>query len=332
MYESHFGLTSPPFGMTPDPRVYYQGSAHREAFAALRYGVYERRGFMILVGEVGTGKTTLINTLLDEIERSTCTILVTHTTVDREELLRIILFRLFESQGPRLPAQRRDDGDDSTASRLARLSRIELINEFCSFVNGESMAFRPPPLLIIDEAQNLSPQVLEEVRLLTNLEGPKSKLLQVILAGQPELEQTLLRYELRQLRQRIAVHARLEPLGLDETIGYIAYRLNQAGCERPDVFNRAALEAIYEASKGSPRTINVLCDYALVNAFGAGERQVNEGLALEAIQDVMRYRADEPKLEKPKPYLVTHLDGGPVPKTARQAVVNGKKRGGSSVE
>jgi general secretion pathway protein A len=284
---------------------------------------------MILVGEVGTGKTTLINTLLDEIERATCTILVTHTTVDREELLRIILYRLFESHAPRLPVPRREDEESSTASKLARLSRIELINEFCSFVNGESMAFRPPPLLIIDEAQNLSPQVLEEVRLLTNLEGPRSKLLQVILAGQPELEQTLLRHELRQLRQRIAVHARLEPLSLDETIGYIAHRLNQAGCERPDVFSRAALEAIFEASKGSPRTINVLCDYSLVNAFGAGEREVDEALALEAILDVMRYRADEPKLEKPKPYLVTHLDDGPAPKAASQVVASDKKRGGS---
>jgi general secretion pathway protein A len=329
MYEIHFGLTGQPFGMTPDPRYFYQGSAHREAFAALKYGIHERRGFMILVGEVGTGKTTLINTLLDEIDRSTCTILVTHTTVDREELLRIILFRLIESHGPRIPAQLCPASESSTSARLSTQSRIELINEFSAFVNGESMAFRPPPLLIIDEAQNLSPQVLEEVRLLTNLEGPRSKLLQVILAGQPELEQTLLRHELRQLRQRIAVHARLDPLGLEETIGYIAHRLNQAGCERPDVFNRAALEAIYEASKGSPRTINVLCDYALVNAFGAGEQQVDEALALEAVQDVMRYRADEPKLEKPRPYLVTHLDDGPVQKAAGQAAMNDKKRGKS---
>jgi general secretion pathway protein A len=232
-----------------------------------------------------------------------------------------------ESHGPRIPAQFLPDAETPTSTKLSAQSRIELINEFCSFVNGESMAFRPPPLLIIDEAQNLSPQVLEEVRLLTNLEGPKSKLLQVILAGQPELEQTLLRHELRQLRQRIAVHARLEPLGLEETIGYIAHRLSQAGCERPDVFNRAALEAIYEASKGSPRTINVLCDYALVNAFGAGERQVDEALALEAIQDVMRYRADEPKLEKPKPYLVTHLEDESALKTSRRIAADGKTRG-----
>jgi general secretion pathway protein A len=305
MYEHFFGLNGHPFGMTPDPRFYYRSGSHREAFAALKYGLSARRGFMVLVGEVGTGKTTLVNVLLEEIDRSTCTILVTHTTVDREELLRIVLFKLHESHSPRIPIQTGSDSDDSQVSRLAELSRIELINEFNAFVNSESMAFRPPPLLIIDEAQNLSPQVLEEVRLLTNLEGPKSKLLQVILAGQPEFEQTLMRYELRQLRQRIAVYARLNPLTLDETIGYVAHRLNQSGCTRQDLFSRKALEAIWKASEGFTRTINVLCDYALINAFGAGERRVSEALAHEAIADVVDKCPQIQTARKPSSYLIT---------------------------
>jgi len=327
VYENFFGLDAHPFGMTPDPRFYYQSGSHREALAALKYGVLARRGFMVLVGEVGTGKTTLINTLLEEVDRSTCTILVTHTTVDREELLRIILFKLHESHGPRLPAKLRDEEEILNDKRLTRLSRVELINEFNAFVNGESMAFRPPPLLIVDEAQNLSPQVLEEVRLLTNLEGPKSKLLQVILAGQPELEQTLMRHELRQLRQRIAVHARLEPLTLDEAIAYVAHRLNQCGCTKPDVFNRAALESIWQASHGYARTINVLCDYALVSAFAAGESQVGVEAAHEAIRDVSPPSIEPQLRRKPSSYLITNLENRHVQRKPRQITVNSADQG-----
>ena len=138
---------------------------------------------MTLVGEVGTGKTTLINTLLDGLDRAMFTIHVTHTTVDREELLRIILHQLHSSHRPTWPGGRRlSAGESSEAARLAELSRVELINEFNTFVKSQFMAHRPPPLLIIDEAQNLSVDVLEEVRLLTNLEGPQNKLLQVLMA------------------------------------------------------------------------------------------------------------------------------------------------------
>ena len=143
MYERFFGLACNPFGMTPDPRFHFPSTAHREALAALTYAVTERRGFMTLVGEVGTGKTTLINTLLDQLDRSMVTIHVTHTTVDSEELLRVILHQLHG-------AQRRGGRDPGAAeaSRLAALSRIELVNEFNSFVTGQFMSHRPPPLLI----------------------------------------------------------------------------------------------------------------------------------------------------------------------------------------
>jgi len=164
-------------------------------------------------------------------------------------------------------------------------------------------------LLIIDEAQNLTIDVLEEVRLLTNLEDPKSKMLQVILAGQPELEAILLRPDLRQLRQRIAVHARLEPLSLEETVQYISFRLDRAGCANRDgLFSKVALSHIWNASKGSPRTINVLCDHALVNALAFGLKQVNAAAAQEAIQDVLCVRKVKNETRRPKPYLVSDFD------------------------
>jgi len=309
MYESYFGLGDNPFGMTPDPQFYFQSESHREAFAGLSYGIAERRGFMTLVGEVGTGKTTLLNAIMNSLDRSTVTILVRHTTVDREELLRIILHNLYASQGPRqTDKRRRQNGGSLTDSRTAGLSRVELINEFYAFVTGEFMAFQPPPLLIIDEAQNLSVDVLEEVRLLTNLEDPKSKMLQVILAGQPELEEKLMRTDLRQLRQRIAVSARLEPLSLTDAAAYIAFRLERAGCTKADVFSRAAVDAIWNASKGLPRTINVLCDHCMVNAFAMGTREVKGLAAREAIHDVLCLQLKDTSIRKPGPYLVSHLE------------------------
>lgn len=327
MYERFFGLSCNPFGMTPDPRFHFQSASHREALAALAYAVNERRGFMTLVGEVGTGKTTLINTLLEQLDRAMVTIQVSHTTVDREELLRIILHQLHAAQGWGVGMGR--DPGAGEAARLAELSRIELVNEFNSFVTGQFMSHRPPPLLIIDEAQNLSVEVLEEVRLLTNLEGPQQKLLQVLLAGQPELEAHLLKPELRQLRQRIAVNALLEPLTLDDAIEYIAHRLRVAGCPKQELFRRAAVESIWSASEGFPRTINVLCDQALVASFALGMRQVDATLAQEVIEDVLCLSTEKLKFRKPKPYVVSNIESGVASKAPAPAVGPPKKPGGA---
>jgi general secretion pathway protein A len=296
MYEGYFGLASNPFGMTPDPDFLYQSPSHREALAALTYGVQLRRGFMTLVGEVGTGKTTLVNTLIASLERSTRVIVVTHTTVDREELLWIIVDRMYRLE----PFGRRSGaahGSDQTSEWLSRMSRIELINQFSAFVNGEVTAYRPPPLLVIDEAQNLTPQVLEEIRLLTNLEGAKSKLVQVLLSGQPELDALLARNDLRQLQQRIAVWARLQPLTCDETVEYVRHRLNRAGADGQQIFTPDAVQAIWAASGGVPRTVNVICDYALINALASGVREVTWALADDAIQDVLGFGVVPPHAE-----------------------------------
>jgi type II secretory pathway predicted ATPase ExeA len=329
MYEKFFGLDRNPFGMTPDPDCYFQSDSHKEAFAGLSYGIAQRRGFMTLVGEVGTGKTTLINSILKSLDPSTVAIVVRHTTVDREELLKIIVHSLYAGQGNRkTDNRRRSDGGGFVDSRIAGLSRVELINEFYAFVTGEFMSYQPPPLLIIDEAQNLTVDVLEEIRLLTNLEDPKSKMLQVLLSGQPELEEKLLRSDLRQLRQRIAVSVRLEPLSLPDTEAYIAFRLERAGCTDSGLFSKAAVEAIWTASKGSPRTINVLCDHALVNSFAMGKRSVEGAAAREAIQDVMFLRLREQSVRKPGPYLVTHLETRRDASSSGPGLEDGSERSG----
>ena len=252
MYLEHFGLALKPFEVTPDPRFLFEAPAHREALASLTYGIQERRGFISLVGEVGTGKTTLLRTLLDSLDASVRAVLITHTTINREELLRLILAELEISAG---------------TNRVEMLHRLQ---EFLLARWGRSEL----TLLIVDEAQNLPRSVLEEIRLLTNLETAEAKLLQVILAGQPELERTLRRPELRQLQQRISVHARVGPLTVEQTGQYVRHRLRVAGRRHQTLFTPAAIQALWKASRGIPRLINLLCDHALLTAFAAGEHRI----------------------------------------------------------
>lgn len=274
MYETHFGLKMKPFAVTPNPRFLYPSRCHREALASLVYGVRQRRGFICLVGEVGTGKTTILRALLDELNVSVRTALITHTTLDRDGLLRMILHELL------IPH--------------ASLIRVEMIQALQDFVVAELEAGHFPPLLIVDEAQNLSDEALEEIRLLTNLEIGDTKLLQVILSGQPELEQKLERPQLRQLGQRIAVRARLEPLDSGETAAYIHHRLLVAGACDLRLFTRAALHQVWCQTGGIPRLINIVCEQALVNAFGGERSTVSEAFVEEAAHDLglNRPRAD----------------------------------------
>jgi general secretion pathway protein A len=266
MYEPFFGLEAKPFAVTPDPRFLYSSRSHREALAALVYGVKERRGFIRLVGEVGTGKTMLLRALLEKLDVSVRTVLITHTTVDRDELLRMILTDL------EMPCD--------------RFSRVQVIQSLHDLVLLTFEAHLPPPLIIVDEAQNLADEVLEEIRLLTNLEVGDSKLVQVILSGQPEVERMLEKPNLRQLGQRIAVRARLEPLGADETAAYVRHRLKVAGAKDVDVFSTKALAIVWRRTAGLPRLINIVCEQALVNAFGAARKKVDESLVDEAVRDL----------------------------------------------
>lgn len=267
MYAAHFGLKDYPFAITPDPGYLYLSPYHQEALAHLLYGTEEHGGFVQLTGEVGTGKTTLIRTLLgqqlDKVDVALClnpklTVLEFVATICDE--LQI------------------DYPKDSTSLKPL----IDTLNQHLlqSHANGRRT------VVIIDEAQNLSHEVLEQVRLLTNLETHRDKLLRIILVGQPELQQMLARPELRQLAQRITARYHLAPLNRRETTAYVAHRLNIAG-SHSNLFSNAALRRIYRRSGGVPRLINIICDRALLGAYVNGYRRVDPNILRDAAQEVL---------------------------------------------
>jgi general secretion pathway protein A len=264
MYEAFYGFREPPFRVTPDPRFLYRNAAIEEAVAALTYGVEQRKGFLSLVGEVGTGKTTLLRHLLDSVAPSTRTVLLLYPTVQFEEMLVYILQELG------IPT----DG----AGKLVLLQRLhEFLLEHTSA--GGNAA------LLIDEAQDLDARVLEELRLLSNLETGTQKILQIVLAGQPELERKLAQADLRQLRQRIALHVRLRTLSPAEVGAYIRARLELAGARDLSIFTPDALVRIAEVTQGIPRLVNVLCDACLVAGYASETRPIARAVVDEAWAD-----------------------------------------------
>ena len=264
MYESFFGLKEPPFNVTPDPRFIYLSHPHLEALSALLYGIESRRGFIEITGEIGAGKTTLCRTLLKEIQGRAHSAFIFNPKLSELELLQTIV----EDFGITAPGHRRKDYFDS-------LNRF-LLQELEKGLNA---------ILIIDEAQNLTPRALEQIRLLSNLETTREKLLQIILVGQPELRNLLGRPDLVQLRQRITVRYHLPALNREETEKYITHRLGVAGSEER-LFTPEAIEQIYERSSGVPRVINVLADRALLGAFAKGLRIVEAALIETAQNDL----------------------------------------------
>ena len=245
MYENFYGLRERPFTIVPNPGYLYMSAKHNLAFAHLKYGLGEGTGFVVLTGEIGTGKTTLIRYLLGKIEKAVDVALVVNTNVTGDELLRLII-REFEAGEP---------GADKAAN-------LAMLNDFLieRFSQGRHA------VVIVDEAQNLSRDALEEVRLLSNLQGTSKPLLQIVLVGQPELRRKLADPTLTQLAQRITSAFHLPSLSLDEAKAYICFRLAQAG-GNPLLFEAEAMEAIHAASGGVPRLINILCDAALVHGY-----------------------------------------------------------------
>ena len=267
MYTKYFGFNEKPFTLTPNPRFIYLSRNHKEAFAHLLYGINNHYGFIELIGEVGTGKTTVLRTLLsqlnDEHYRSA---LIFNPCLSGIELLRSI---------------NQEFGIDASSGFANEL--LAELNRFLLQENSNGRTI----VLVIDEAQNLQPDVLEQIRLISNLETENDKLIQIILAGQPELEMLLHRPDLRQLNQRIAVRYRLRSMSMDETRAYIRHRMEVAGETGGVSFGRYAIKWIYLYTRGVPRMINILCDRALLIAYGDECRSVNAGIVTRAIKEIL---------------------------------------------
>jgi general secretion pathway protein A len=270
MYKSFFGLKENPFNVNPDPRFLYFTKQIEETLTGLMYGIQTRKGFITLTGEVGTGKTTLINRLLDWLHhRRARTAFLFNSRMNTNQLFDFILAEF-----------------DIACESKSKSQQLMKLNHWLldRYRAGETV------VLIIDEAQNLSFPVLEEVRLLTNLETSTEKLLQIVLSGQPELEEKLKLPELRQLRQRIMLRCRTAALSKEETVQYVHERLKTAGANNEPIFSPRALDAIHLYSLGIPRVVNLLCEHSLVNAFAENQKPIESKI----VEDVAReFQLDE---------------------------------------
>ena len=273
MYSEFFGLNEKPFAITPDPRCLYMSARHTDALAHLLYGISESGGFIQLTGEVGTGKTTLIRSVLEQLPAKADIALILSPQLTTVEFLETIVQEL---RCPP-PTERTVKG------------HIDVLNTHLMQAHSEGRRV----VLIVDEAQTLSPELLEQVRLLTNLETSKQKLLQIILIGQPELRELLDRPEMRQIAQRITGRYHLEPLRKDETRAYVSHRLRVAGTQN-DIFTKSAINALYRYGRGIPRLINVIADRALLAAYTKDQRSVDAKLVSAAASEVFGVRRKAP--------------------------------------
>lgn len=272
MYKKFFGLQANPFNPNPDPRFLFLTAAMREALAGLAYGIKNRKGFLLLTGEVGTGKTTLLNRLLEWLqEERVATAFIFNSRLNENEFFDFVMA---------------DFG--ITCESREKSQRLMRLNEWLL----ERYRQHGTTVLIIDEAQNLSAQVLEEIRLLTNMETTSEKLLQIVLSGQPELEEKLRDPQLRQLRQRITIRCKTLPLSREEMNSYIAERLRIAGCNGVPIFSLEAIDTIYRHSSGIPRIANLLCEHALINAFVEQIRPVPAAIVDEIAREFELHRAE----------------------------------------
>ena len=284
MYLEHFNLTERPFSITPDPRFLYMSARHREALAHLLYGLGDGGGFVQLTGEVGTGKTTICRCLLEQIPDNVDLAVVLNPKVTAIELIATVCDEL---------------GINYDADKVSIKSLTDVLNRYLldAYARGRHT------VLIIDEAQNLSADVLEQVRLLTNLETSTQKLLQIILIGQPELRSLLARENMRQLAQRVTARYHLEPISREETGAYIRHRLQICGSSQT-VFNKRAVDKIQRLSGGIPRLINVLCDRSMLGAFVEGRPQVDAKVVKKAASEVLAEDNDEEESRSRLPLLL----------------------------
>ncbi len=270
MYESYYGFSEKPFSLTPDPKYLYRSESHANAFELLQYAIRRREGFVVVTGDIGTGKTTLCRALLEQIDRRTFTALVLNPFLSEEDLLKRIL---------------QDFGvisrDELKVGRLIGISKQELVDTLYEFLVG-LVPLKASAVLIIDEAQNLPRHVLEQIRILSNLETDKEKLLQIILVGQLNLQGLLRSPELRQLDQRVSIRYELKPLDADAVAAYVAHRLAIAGGSAAVAFTPKALSFVHRLSGGIPRLINLICDRALLAGYSVQTNRITPELVRHA--------------------------------------------------
>ena len=290
MYLNHFKLKRDPFHITPDPSFLYLSPSHKEALASLIYGLKQRKGIVAVTGEVGLGKTTILRFLLQRYRQRAHlkTVFVFNSNISFKVLLKV----MFQELGYPLPGKSKSspntdqtNQDVNGPSGQSSDETSELVIHLHSLLIQEFQQ-KNRVILLIDEAQNMPVTTLENLRLLSNLETNTDKLLQIFLIGQPELEETLNTKELRQLKQRVAIRAKLEPLTPKETIAYIQHRLHKAGAKDKRIFTPQALDTIAKLSQGIPRKINILCDNALITGFGYGQTTIGDNIIKEVSNDL----------------------------------------------
>lgn len=265
MYRDFFGLKEKPFNVTSDPNFLFLSRVHKEAFSHLLYGIKEKKGFLQITGEIGAGKTTLCRALLNQLETNIKSAFIFNSTLPELQLLQAIL--------------------EDFGVTVERRNKVTLLKQLNNFLI-EELAKGNNVVLIIDEAQNLKPSILEEIRMLSNLETDKEKLFQIILVGQPELKNKLDSPDLKQLKQRIAVRFHISPLEKDEVEKYIYHRLTVAGSNGEIRFPQDAIENIYRFSGGIPRLINIICDKALLAAYVMETKDLSLSIIEKGIREL----------------------------------------------
>ena len=265
MYLEYYNLKEKPFSVTADPNFLYLSKKHREAINHMQYGIQERMGFLEITGEIGAGKTTVCKALLNKLDEHTKTAFILNGNLSEIQLLQAII--------------------EDFGIQVKNKNKITMLNELNKFLL-EQLEHKNNVVLIIDEAQNLKSSLLEQIRLLSNLETEKEKLLQIILVGQPELREKLASRELKQLRQRIAIRYHISPLSRHETDGYISHRLNVAGPGNGDIFHRDALEEIFKFSGGIPRLINIACDKSLLAGYTADKKIIDSDMVKKCFKEI----------------------------------------------